>query len=160
MVSLTVDTGGPQGVASYAVVDAGLLVTPAPGSGNLFGDASVGMGTTAVGNPRSIQPDAPNEAMIFEIFRSDGVSFGSPEGATDIVLTVAGLPTSNEVRLSAEDKDGNDLGSATTNIVDRTIDVSGLLNPGGEVHKLTVEAISGGATIIKGLDYTHVCLGF
>jgi hypothetical protein len=29
----------------------------------------------------------------------------------------------------------------------------------GEIHKLTVEA-TGGAVILTGIDYLHVCLGY
>jgi hypothetical protein len=154
-VDLMVDTGGF--VLSYEVAAAGLLVTPGPTSGNLLGDASVGMGTDALGNARSIQDGAPNESMVFEIFRSDGLSRGAPEGAINMTITVLGLPTSNEILLSAEDKVGKALGSATTTIAVQTIDVSALIP--GEIHRLTVEATSG-ATILRGIGYTHVCLGY
>ena len=154
-VNLKVNTGGF--VLSYEVAAAGLLVTPGLLSGSLLGDASVGMGTDALGNPRSIQAGPPNEMLVFEIFRSDGVFLGVPEGANDMTITVGGLPTTNEILLSAEDKDGNALGSATTTIAIRTIDVAALIP--GEIHRLTVEATIG-VTILTAIDYTHVCLGY
>jgi hypothetical protein len=154
-VNLTVTTGGP--VSSYEVATAGLQVTPGPGSGNLFGDALVGMGTDAIGNPRSIIGGDPiNESVVFQIFRTDGVTLGAAEGAIDVVLMVNGL-ISTVFSLAAEDKDGVELGSADVAIGTKTIDVSALIP--GEIHKLTVEA-TGAAVILKGIDYTHVCLGY
>jgi len=149
-----VDTSGF--VTSYEVVTAGLLVTPGPGAGNLLGDETVGMGTDAIGNPRSIQSGVPNESIVFQIFRSNGAVLGAPEGAIDVKLLVNGASTT-AFNLAAEDKDGVSLGSAATTIGNRTVDVSALIP--GEIHKLTIEATSD-AVIMNGIDYTHVCLGF
>jgi hypothetical protein len=156
-VSLMVTTGR---VLSYEVATAGLLVTPGLGAGSLFGDAIVGMGTDAVGNPRSIIQGAvigdPNESMVFQIFRSDGLNLGVPEGATDVTLFVNGS-SSTSFLLTAENKDGLSLGSATTTIGTKTVDVSTMLP--GEIHKLTIEA-TGAAVILIGIAYTNVCLGY
>ena len=152
-VALKVSTGY---VTSYEVATAGLLVLPAAGSGNLFGDVSVGMGTDAIGNPRSIESGSPNEAVIMEIFQSDGVNLGIPEGATDVTLFVNGA-ASTAFSLSAENKDGVDLGSASTTIGSKTVDVSALIP--GEIHKLTIEGTSD-AVILIGIDYTNICLGY
>jgi hypothetical protein len=149
-----VDT--PGFVTVYEVVASGLRVTPGAGSGNLLGDETVGMGTDAINNPRSIESGDPNESIVFEIFRSDGDVLGAAEGATDVVLTVNGAGTT-AFNLTAEDKNGVDLGSASTTIGTRTVDVSALIL--GEIHKLTIEATTA-AVIINGLDYTHVCLGY
>jgi hypothetical protein len=59
--------------------------------------------------------------------------------------------------LAAEDKDGVSLGSASTTIGTKTVDVSALIS--GEIHKLTIEA-TGGPVILTGIAYTHVCLGY
>jgi hypothetical protein len=149
-----VDT--PGFVTVYEVATAGLRVTPGVGSGNLLGDETVGMGTDAIGNPRSIESGAPNESIVFEIFRSDGAVLGAAENATDVVLTVNGAG-STAFSLAAEDKNGVDLGSASTTIGSRTINVSALIP--GEIHRLTIEATTD-AVIINGIDYTHVCLGY
>jgi hypothetical protein len=114
------------------------------------------MGTTAIANPRSIQPGTPNESLVFEVFRSDGFVLGVPEGATDVVLSVNGAPATS-FTLSALDKDGGDLGSAVTTIGDKTVEVSALIP--GEIHSLMIEA-TGGVVILTGIDYTHVCLGY
>jgi hypothetical protein len=143
-------------VSSYEVATAGLLVLPTATSGNLYGDASVGMGTDAIGNPRSIESGLPNEAVIMEIFRSTGMDLGIPEGATDVTLFVNGAP-STAFSLSAEDKDGVDLGSASTTIGTKTVGVSALIP--GEIHKLTIEATSA-PVILIGIDYINVCLGY
>jgi hypothetical protein len=155
-VTLQVDTVA-GGVPSYQVATAGLRVTPGPGSGNVFGDDTVGMGTTAIGNPRSIQPGTPNESVIFQIFRSDGLVLGDPEGATDVTLFLNGGGTT-QFTLSAEDKDGGDLGTVVTTIGTKTVDVSALIP--GEIHSLTIEATGLAGVILIGIDYTHVCLGY
>jgi hypothetical protein len=143
-------------VTSYEVATAGLQVTPGPGSGNLVGSETVGMGTNAIGSSFSIESGSPNESIVFQIFRSDGVNLGAPEGATDVTLFVNGA-SSTAFNLAAEDKDGVGLGSAGTTIGTKTIDVSALIP--GEIHKLTIEATSD-AVILIGIDYMHVCLGF
>lgn len=153
-VNLTVTTGF---VSSYEVAAAGMLVTPGPGAGQLFGDALVGMGTDAVGNPRSIASGVPsNESVIFEVFRTDGMTLGVAEGATAVTLSLGGAG-STVFSLTAEDKDGLVLGSATPSIGSGTVDVSALIP--GQIHKLTIEA-TGSAVILNGIDYTHVCLGY
>jgi hypothetical protein len=139
------------------VVVAGFLVAPGPDSGQLAGSNVAGMGTNAIGSSFSIQNGVSfNESMVFEIFRSDGVSLSVPEGAINMRITVLVIPTS-EILLSAEDKLGNALGSATTMTAVPNIDVSALIP--GEIHRLTVEATSG-PTILRGVDYTHACLGY
>jgi hypothetical protein len=153
-IDLMVTTGF---VSSYEVVTAGFQATPGPGAGSLFGDVLVGMGTDAIGNPRSIASGVPdNESVLFQIFRTDGVRLGVPEGATNVTLFVNGA-SSTAFSLSAEDKDGVNLGSATTTIGTKTVDVSALIP--GEIHKLAIEA-TGSAVILIGVDYTHVCLGY
>lgn len=156
-VDLKTDIGP---VSSYEVVAAGLEVTPGAGSGSLYGSVSTGMGTSAIGNVLSIESGTPNESIVLQIFRSNGVALGAAEGATDMTLFVGGLPTTIEFQLSAEDKDGTVLGSGpvTTTIGSGTIDVSALFPPGSEIHKLTIEATSGRVSI-RGTDYTNVCLG-
>ncbi|MBW2587933.1 MAG: hypothetical protein JRD92_13455, partial [Deltaproteobacteria bacterium] len=144
-------------VTVYEDVAAGLQVTPGLGSGNLYGSPTIGMGTDAIGNVRSIQSGDPNESIVLEIFRSDGSSLGAPEGALDVVLTVSGLPTTTEFDLFAEDKDGNNLGSATARTGDSPVDVSGLIS--GAIHKLTIEATTNSVSIL-GVSYTHLCLGY
>jgi hypothetical protein len=121
------------------------------------------MGTDAnMSNVLSIQSGTPNESIIFQIFRSNGVvlDLGAPDGATDVTLFVGGLPTTTEFELSAENKDGDPLGGpgpTTTTIGNGTIDVSTLIP--GEIHKLTIEATSNPVSL-KGIDYTAVCLGY
>jgi len=152
-VSLKVDA---VYVSSYDVAAAGLLVTPGPGSEDLYGDAAVGMGTTALGNFRSIESGVINESIVFEIFQSNGVDLGAPEGATNVILRLNGASNAT-FNLSAEDRDGVDLGSADTTIGNRIVDVSALIP--GEIHMLTIEA-TGIPVITTGIDYTHVCLGY
>ena len=152
---LRVDFGPPE--VSYEEATGGLLVTPGPGSGDLYGDAAIGMGTDAVGNVLSIESGTPNESIVFQIFRSDGTTLGAAEGATDMTLQVSGLPGTIVFALFAEDKTGTALGSATATTGGSPIDVSALIP--GEIHKLTVEATSGRVTPFF-LDYTHVCLGY
>jgi hypothetical protein len=154
-VNLQVNTGGL--LLLYEVATAGLRVTPGLGSGNLFGDATVGMGTDAIGNWRSIESGSPNESIVFEIFRSNGVVLGAPDGATGMTLSLGGVGTTT-FDLHAEDKDGGDLGSVTTSIGTGTVDVGGLF-PGEEIHKLTIEATSLRIRLL-GIDYVHVCLGY
>jgi len=145
-------TFGPE--SSYEDVAAGLQATP--GSGNLYANATTGMGTDAIGNVLSIQSGSPNESIVLEIFRSSSVVLLAPEGATDVMLFVDGA-SSTGFSLAAEDKDGVSLGSAPTTSGTKTVDVSALIS--GEIHKLTIEATSS-SVIIVGLDYTHVCLGY
>jgi hypothetical protein len=146
-----VDTGF---VTVYEVAAAGLEVTPGLGSGDLLGDDLVGMGTDAIGNPRSIESGIPNESVVFRIFRSNGVDLGDPEGATDMTLSLGG---DGGFQLRAEDKSGGDLGSVDATVGTGTVDVGALLP--GEIHKLTVEATDS-TVILRGLDYVHVCLGY
>jgi hypothetical protein len=116
------------------------------------------MGTTALGNPRSIQPGMSfNESLVFQIFRSDGVTLGAAEGATDVVLRVNGA-SATSFTLSAQDKDGANLGSAVTTIGNRTVNVSALIP--GEIHTLSIEATGSAAVILTGIDYTNLCLGY
>jgi len=97
-----------------------------------------------------------NESIVFQIFESDGVDLGAPEGANDVTLFVNGVG-STVFTISAQDKFGTVLGSATPAIGTRTIDVSALIP--GEIQTLTVEA-TGAAVILTGIDYTHLCLGY
>jgi hypothetical protein len=157
MVSFLVNFGP---LSSYEVATAGLQVTP--GSGFLYAADPTGMGTSAIGNVLSIQSGTPNESIIFQVFRSNGLALdlGAPEGATDVTLFVGGLPTTTQFELSAEDKDGNALGGpgpTTTTVGNGTIDVSALIP--GAIHKLTIEATTNNVSI-KGIDYTAVCLGY
>jgi hypothetical protein len=147
-------------VASYEDGAAGLMVSPGPASGDLYGNsaATSGMGTDALGPVLSIQSGMPdNESMVFEIFQTDGATLGAAEGATDVVLAVTGLPTTIQFQLTAEDKNGAPLGMATATTGDTPVDVSSLIP--GEIHRLTVEAITGPLTP-QVLSYTHVCLGY
>jgi hypothetical protein len=122
------------------------------------------MGTTAIGPSGSIQPigtsgNPSNESIVVQIFRSNDVNLGDPEGATNVMLMVNGAG-STTFTLAAEDKDGLDLGSASTTISASPVDVSALIS--GEIHKLTIEATDPalGAVIVTGIEYTHVCLGY
>ena len=115
------------------------------------------MGTDGIGNVLSIESGTPNESMVFQIFRTNGTTLGAAEGATDMTLQVSGLPGTIVFALSAEDKNGTALGSATATTGSSPIDVSALIS--GEIHKLTVEATSGRVTPFF-LSYTHVCLGY
>jgi len=144
---------------SYEVVSAGLEVTPGPDSGALS-ILTGGAGTNAIGPAGSIEPigssgNPANESIVFQVYRSDGINLGAPEGATDVMLMVNGAG-STSFTLTAEDKDGLPLGSAPTTVSASPVDVSALIP--GEIHKLTVEA-TGGAVIVTGIAYTHVCLG-
>ena len=155
-VNLKVTTGF---VTSYEVAASGLRVMPGIDSGLLLGDALVGMGTSAVGNPRSIESATPvNESIVFEFFRSDGSILGAAEDAEGIVLTLVGAsPSTNTFDLRAQDKDGGDIGTASAVLGTGTIDVGSLIP--GPIHRLTIEATGPTITLI-GIDYVHVCLGY
>jgi hypothetical protein len=143
--------------ASFDDPATGLRGSAGASSGLLGVDGVGNMGTTALGPSFSIQSGAMfNESIVFQIFQSDGVSLGAAEGATDVVLFVNGAGTT-VFSLSAQDKDGGDLGTVATTIGNRTVDVSALLP--GEIHTLTVEA-TGAGVILTGIDYTNVCLGY
>jgi len=146
-----------SGKTSYEEATGGLLVTPGPDSGLLYGNVGNGMGTDAIGPVLSIQSGTPNESMVFQIFRTNGTNLGAAEGAINMTLQVSGLPGTIVFALSAEDKDGTALGTATATTGGSPINVSALIS--GEIHKLTVEATSGPVTPFF-LDYTHVCLGY
>ena len=153
-VNLQVTTGF---VMSYEVPASGLEVTPGPDSGRLFGDASVGMGTDAISNPRSIESGVPtNESIVFRIFRSDGATLGIPEDATNMVLILGG-GSATQFDLRAKDKEGNDVGAAFTQIGLGTVDVGALIP--GEIHELTIEATDKTVTL-RGIEYLHLCLGY
>jgi hypothetical protein len=98
-----------------------------------------------------------NESLVFQIFRSNGATLGAAEGATNVVLRVNGASTTT-FTLSAQDKNGLDLGSAATTIGNRTVDVSALIP--GEIHTLSIEATGSAAVILTGIDYTNLCLGY
>jgi hypothetical protein len=154
-VNLKVTTTGL--VASYEVPSSGLQVTPGTGSGLLFGDALVGMGTDAIGNRRSIESGLLiNESIVFGIFRTDGTTLGAAENAVSIFLSVVGAPE-NTFDLTAQDKDGGDLGTVSSTVGMGVIDVASLIP--GPIHSLTIEATGPTITLI-GIDYIHACLGY
>jgi hypothetical protein len=160
-VNLIVTIGA---VSNYESVPDGLLVTPGPGSGNLYADGMIGMGTDATGGLRSIQAGTPNESMVFQVFRTDGATLGAPEGATNMMLRLGLNPASGMI-LSAEDKTGASLGSVATTVGSGVmlgssswvIDVGALLP--GEIHQLTIEATDNLISLME-IDYVHACLGF
>ena len=143
--------------ASFDDPATGLRVAAGASSGLLGIDGVGNMGTTMLGPSFSIQPGVMfNESVVFEIFQSDGATLGAAEGATGVLLLVNGA-SATVFTLSAQDKNGGDLGTTSTTIGNRTVDVSALLP--GEIHSLTIEA-TGGPVILTGIDYTNVCLGY
>ena len=143
--------------ASFDDPITGLRGSAGANSGLLGVDDAGNLGTTALGPSFSIQNGVMfNESVVFQVFQSDGATLGAAEAATDVVLFVNGASTTSFV-LSAQDKDGADLGTVTTTIGNKTVDVSALIP--GEIHSLTIEA-TGGGVILTGIDYTNVCLGY
>jgi hypothetical protein len=73
-----------------------------------------------------------------------------------MILTLGGGST-NSFDLRAQDKDGVDVGSASSVLGTGTVDVGALIP--GPIHRLTIEA-TGPTITLLGIDYVHACLGY
>ncbi len=146
-------------VDPYDVATSGLQATTGGASTAIYSNTTTGMGTSGLGSVLSIESGTPNEMIVFQFFRSNGVvlDLGAPESATSVMLSVGGLPTSLTFDILAEDTDGTSLGAMTAAISDSPIDVSASIP--GDIHKLTIDATSGKVSL-RQLDYTHSCLGY